>query len=166
MLIRILMLITFVLAALLILAGQWGLLRGRAPTDLGAPNGKLKPPSPSENSVSSQASLYPHHPMRTYAEIAPLAFTGDAALAWKKLEHALATLPRTSIISHTQTEQGQRYLYAQCTTLFFRFTDDVEFVMDETKQVIHLRSASRLGRKDFGTNRKRIEIIRAVFHSL
>jgi uncharacterized protein (DUF1499 family) len=41
--------------------------------------------------------------------------------------------------------------------------DDVEFVFDEGAKQIHFRSASRLGRKDFGVNRKRMEEIRAAF---
>ncbi|MEO5655608.1 MAG: DUF1499 domain-containing protein, partial [Nitrosospira sp.] len=55
-----------------LLAGQLGLLKGTQPTDLGVHDGRLKPPSKTPNSVSSQASLYPDHPQRAYAEIAPL----------------------------------------------------------------------------------------------
>src|SRR5256886_17418074 len=58
-------------------AGQLGFLQGTAPTDLGVRDGKLKPPSMTENSVSSQAVLYPDHPQRKYADIAPLALKGD-----------------------------------------------------------------------------------------
>lgn len=160
MLIRLLPLIAIVLASLLILAGQWGLLKGKTPQDLGVHDGKLKPPSKTENSVSSQASLYPEHPMQAYADIAPIGFSGDAGVAWTKLQKAVATLPRTSIITRTNG-----YLYVQCTTLLLRFTDDVEFVLDAANSVIHVRSASRLGRKDFGVNRKRIEAIRASFNA-
>ncbi len=165
MLIRIILLIGAFLAGLLLLAGQWGLLSGKTPTNLGITDGKLKAPSPTENSVSSQASLYPNHPMRAYAEIAPITYTGEPAAAWAKLERAVGALPRTSIIANKKLDSGQRYLYAQCTTLLLRFTDDVEFVMDESNHVIHVRSASRLGRKDFGTNRSRVEIVRAAFNA-
>jgi uncharacterized protein (DUF1499 family) len=41
-----------------------------------------------------------------------------------------------------------------------RFVDDVEFLLDEGKSVIHVRSASRVGHSDLGVNRKRIEAIR------
>jgi len=40
------------------------------------------------------------------------------------------------------------------------FVDDVEFLLDEKAGVIHVRSASRLGRSDFGVNRDRVETIR------
>lgn len=165
MLIRLLLLIVAVSTILLLMAGQFGLLRGKAPSNLGVVDGKLKPPSKTENSVSSQAALHANHPMQAQAAIAPLAYTGDAAVAWAKLERAVATLPRTAIVANTAntTDQAGRYLYAQSTTLLLRFTDDVEFWQDEANQVIHVRSASRIGRKDFGVNRARIEAIRAAF---
>lgn len=160
MLIRLLLLIAVVLTALLILAGQWGLLKGKAPTNIGVTDGKLKPPSKTENSVSSQAALYTDHPMRAYAEIAAISFTGDPAAAFAKLKVAVAALPRTSVVSDTDS-----YYYVQSTTLLLRFTDDVEFALDAASNVIHVRSASRLGRKDFGVNRKRIEAVRAAYNA-
>jgi uncharacterized protein (DUF1499 family) len=160
MLARLLVLLVVIVAALLLMAGQFGLLRGKAPSNLGVTDGKLKPPSKTENSVSSQADLYPDHPMRAYAAIAPINFSGDAQVAWAKLVIAVKTLPRTTVVSDTGS-----YLYAQQTTLLLRFTDDVEFSLDAASNVIQVRSASRLGRKDFGVNRKRIEAIRAVFNA-
>ena len=67
--------------------------------------------------------------------------------------------------SMTIVELTQTYLYAHSTTKLLKFVDDVEFLIDETEQVIHVRSASRLGRKDFGVNRSRIEAIRRAFES-
>jgi uncharacterized protein (DUF1499 family) len=163
MLIRLLLLIVAVVGILLLMAGQFGLLRGKEPANLGVMEGKLKAPSKTENSVSSQAALHTGHPMQTYAAIAPLAYTGDAAAAWTRLEAAVATLPRTRVVNNEKSEFG-RYLYAQSSTLLLRFTDDVEFLQDDTNKVIHVRSSSRLGRKDFGVNRARIESIRAAFN--
>jgi uncharacterized protein (DUF1499 family) len=42
----------------------------------------------------------------------------------------------------------------------------VEFLVDPEAKVIHFRSASRVGRSDFGVNRKRMEEIRKDFESL
>jgi uncharacterized protein (DUF1499 family) len=39
--------------------------------------------------------------------------------------------------------------------------DDVEFYFDGKAGLIHVRSASRLGRRDFGVNRARVEALRA-----
>ena len=60
----------------------------------------------------------------------------------------------------TVVEQRDDYLYAQFETSAMRFVDDVEFWYDPTAQAIAVRSASRIGRKDFGVNRARIEAIR------
>lgn len=143
----------------LVLAGQLGLLAGTAPNNLGVKNGRLSPPSLSPNSVSSQAYLYPTHPQKEYANIAPLAFAGDGKTAMDKLARLLEQTERTIVV-----RREPDYIYAQNTTRVLQFTDDVEFWLDEPNQVIHVRSASRLGRKDFGVNRARVESIRARFN--
>ncbi len=48
-----------VLAVLAVVAGQAGLLMGKAPDDLGVRDGKLKRPSATDNSVCSQAKDWP-----------------------------------------------------------------------------------------------------------
>ena len=57
------------------------------------------------------------------------------------------------------------YLYAQFQTRWLKFVDDAEFFADVGANVVHVRSASRIGRRDFGVNRARIEAIRARFAS-
>jgi uncharacterized protein (DUF1499 family) len=146
------------LAAALVLAGQLGLLAGQVPADLGVHNGRLKPPSSTPNSVSSQADLYPEHAQRAYASIAPLAYSGNADQAMQRLATLVQATPRCLLIT-----QEADYLYAQCSTALLRFTDDVEFWLDRPSAVIQLRSASRLGQGDLGVNRSRIEKIRAQF---
>jgi uncharacterized protein (DUF1499 family) len=46
------------------------------------------------------------------------------------------------------------------------FVDDVEFLIDDSAKVIHVRSASRLGQSDLGVNRQRIETIRVKLNEL
>lgn len=144
--------------ASILIAGQLNLLAGNTPQNLGVINGKLRPPSLTPNSVSSQAGLYPAHPQRMYADIAPLNYTGDGDVAMNQLALLLNSSARTTVIT-----QGSVYIYAQSQTAVLRFTDDLEFWLDSPNGVIQMRSASRLGRKDFGTNRARIEAIRARF---
>jgi uncharacterized protein (DUF1499 family) len=55
------------------------------------------------------------------------------------------------------------YIYAQSTTKVLKFVDDVELWVNPAKGVIEVRSASRLGREDFGVNRARVEAIRAAY---
>lgn len=52
-----------------------------------------------------------------------------------------------------------RYLRATFTSRLLRFVDDVEFLVDESENHLHFRSASRLGFTDFGANRRRMENI-------
>jgi uncharacterized protein (DUF1499 family) len=144
-----------VLALALLVAGQLGLLRGKAPTDLGVKDGKLKRLSKTDNSVSSQALLWTDHPMKDYSAIAPFNITGDGSVEMAKILTTLQAMPRTTIV-----QQDAGYIYAQCTTALLKFTDDIEFYLDQMAGVIHVRSASRVGRKDFHVNRARVEQIR------
>lgn len=144
-------------AVLGIVAGQLGFLRGSAPTDLGVRDGKLKPPSPTENSVTSQAALYPAHAQRDYAAIAPLPVTGDGPATIARIKAIVQGMDGASVV-----KSEPAYLYAQFATRVMKFVDDVEFWYDPAKNVIEVRSASRLGRKDLGVNRKRVEAVRAA----
>jgi uncharacterized protein (DUF1499 family) len=40
--------------------------------------------------------------------------------------------------------------------------DDLELLFDEAAGLFHVRSASRLGRRDFGVNRRRVESLRGL----
>jgi uncharacterized protein (DUF1499 family) len=55
------------------------------------------------------------------------------------------------------------YLHAECSSLIFRFVDNLGFYMDRLGNKIHVRSASRAGKYDFGVNRRRMEAIRRAF---
>lgn len=113
----------------------------------------LKPCPNSPNCVSSLASSGGH-------AIAPLAYSESAEQAWARLKAVLSAMPRTTIV-----EQTDDYLRAECVSRLLRFVDDVECVLDAEKEVIHVRSASRVGYSDFGVNRKRVEALRAGFSS-
>lgn len=146
------------LCAVALIAGQLGWLAGKIPLNLGVHDGRLLPPSPTPNSVSSQAELYPGHPQQAYAQVAPFTFTGDGLMAMQRLAKLLLGSERTILVT-----QEPRYLYARCQTPWLKFTDDLEFALDEKAGVIHVRSASRLGQKDFGQNRQRVQALRAQF---
>ncbi len=146
----------FVLAAILI---QAGVLSGHRPSDLGVKNGRLKLPSATPNSVTSQAALYPDHPQQAYAEIAPLPLKGGSGtVSLQTLAAVLVSMPGVAVV-----EQRPDYLYAQAETRWMKFTDDLEFWFNPSRGAIELRSASRLGRKDYEVNRQRVETIRAAY---
>jgi len=117
----------------------------RRPANLGVSNGRFAPCRRSPNCVSSQAD-----PADRRHYIAPLAFKGTIA----ELRKAIEQLPLASVIR----AEGN-YLYAEFRTPILRFVDDVEFLLSEN--VLQVRSASRLGRRDFGANRNRVEQLRA-----
>ena len=48
------------------------------------------------------------------------------------------------------------YIAATFESAIFGFVDDFEVRVDETSNLVHVRSASRVGRSDLGANRKRV----------
>lgn len=137
-------------------AARFDAFSGQAPNNLGPRDGKLKPPSKTPNSVSSQASLWPDHPQRERAAIAPLALRGDGPATIERLATLIEAMDGARIV-----ERKPDYLYAQFTTPLMRFVDDVEFWFDPAAGVVQVRSASRIGHGDRGVNRARVEAIRA-----
>lgn len=146
------------LVLLVIVAGQFGMLAGKSPATLGVHDGRLAPPAPTPNSVSSQADLYPDHPQRTFAQIAPLHFAGDGDAAMIKLAAVIRQMPRARIVS---MQPG--YLHAEFQSALLHFTDDLELWLDRANGVIQVRSASRLGKSDLGVNRERVETLRSLY---
>jgi len=124
------------------------LLPGKRPADLGVNNGRLKSAPQSPNAVSSQAADVQHR-------IAPLTYQTAAAQAKAALVKIIEGTPRTKIIT-----QSADYLYAEYESAFFGFVDDVELYFEPGTKLVQVRSASRVGRSDFGVNRARIEDIR------
>ena len=109
---------------------------------------RLKPCPKSPNCVSSFASDEGHR-------ITPFPFTGTAAESLARVKAAALSFPRTRVV-----KEAPGYVHLTFTSAIFRFVDDVEFEADEAAKTMQVRSASRVGRSDFGVNRKRIEAIR------
>lgn len=152
-----LLIVVAALAVLVVAAGQLGWLQGTPPAGLGVRDGRLMPPSMTENSVSSQAALYPDHPQRDHAAIAPLALRGDGPATLARIKVIAAGMAGVKVV-----RSEADYLYVQFTSRVLKFVDDSEFWFDPANKVIQVRSASRIGRSDLGVNRKRIETIRAA----
>ncbi|MGH7127301.1 MAG: DUF1499 domain-containing protein [Planctomycetaceae bacterium] len=126
-------------------------LVSRRPENLDVTGGRLAPCPESPNCVSSQADDDAHR-------IEPLTFSGSADEAMSDLIAVVESMPRTEIVTRRED-----YLHVEFTSPVFRFTDDVEFLLNDEVKVIHVRSASRTGRSDLGANRKRVEEIRRLF---
>ena len=103
------------------------------------------------NCVSSHAKDEKHF-------IQPIVFIGTSQQAQSHLLEILIAWKGTKIVV-----SQDHYIHAEFTSKAFGFVDDVEFYFPATgteKITIHSRSASRIGKSDFGVNRKRIERIR------
>ncbi len=138
----------FSIAIVVLLSGCTGI----RPKDLGVKAGRLKDCPSSPNCVSTQASDPAHR-------LEPLTYTGTKEEAMDRLVKVINSMKRTKIITRTDV-----YLYAEFTSKIMRFVDDVEFYIDDSKKIIHFRSASRLGYSDLGVNRKRMDDIRKLFN--
>ena len=112
---------------------------GAAP---GVAAGRLAPCPSSPNCVSSEAGT----PSEKKTEPLPLE-------SWPNIASAVEALG--GVVVTTKAD----YLSAVFTSKTFRFVDDIEF--RKAADVVHVRSASRVGYSDRGVNRKRVEEIRA-----
>jgi uncharacterized protein (DUF1499 family) len=121
---------------------------GTRPDNLGVKDGRFAACKPTPNCVSSQADAADREHY-----ITPIAFNGTM----QELRGAVESMTRATVIS----EEGD-YLYAEYRSALMGYVDDVELLFDEKARLVHVRSASRLGRSDFGVNRKRIEELRGL----
>ena len=86
--------------------------------------------------------------------MAPIAFAGPPGPIHEAVRRALLAEPRLQI-----TFEAPGHFRAEARSLIFRFVDDVELVIDADDHFIRFRSASRVGRRDFGVNRARMRRI-------
>lgn len=105
---------------------------------------KLKPCPDSPNCVSTQST-------QAAKKRAPLSYSGAPAAALNRLQDLVAAMPRTHLVK----AEGN-YLHFTFKTWPIPFIDDVEFLLDPVGEVIHYRSASRVGYSDMGVNSKRM----------
>ena len=121
---------------------------GTRPDNLGVKDGRFAACKPTPNCVSSQAD-----PADREHYITPISFSGTM----HELRRAVESMTRATVIR----EDGN-YLYAEFKSALMGYVDDVELLLDEKAALVHVRSASRLGRRDFGVNRARIEKLRSL----
>lgn len=105
----------------------------------------LAPCSPYANCVSTESG-------RDTQRMPAIAYADSPADAQRRVVAALREEPRTRIV-----EERAGYVRAESRSRIFRFTDDVEVVIDGDRRIIRFRSGARLGRDDMGVNRRRME---------
>ncbi|MFC4992259.1 DUF1499 domain-containing protein [Rubritalea tangerina] len=108
-------------------------------------HGRLAPNNASPNSVCSEGEA---------ANIAPLKLSGPDT--WEDLQDAIESLSGRLITVESH------YLHAVFKTPIWGFEDDLEARLDTETGHIQLRSSSRVGYSDTGTNARRVESLRAL----
>jgi uncharacterized protein (DUF1499 family) len=116
-----------------------------------ATNDRLSPCPKSPNCVSSLSEDESHY-------VAPLAYETTLEEAREKLISVINSMKRSEMVT-----AEVNYIHATFKSALFGFVDDVEFLFDDQRKVIDVRSASRTGYSDLGVNRKRVEEIRQKF---
>lgn len=76
---------------------------------------------------------------------------------WQQMKTWTARQPDWEIV----TDDGY-FVQAVVKTPLMRFRDDVQLQFDPDSELIQVRSSSRLGISDLGTNRRRVEALREV----
>ncbi len=82
----------------------------------------------------------------------PLEFEGEVEPVRRAILEMLAQSPRALVV-----EAEADYIRAEFRTQVFGFVDDVELLIDPAARRVDFRSASRVGRWDLGTNRRRMK---------
>lgn len=97
-----------------------------------------------------------------YPDLQPRRYEAGGERVFDAAMHAVNRLPRWTLISY-EPESGE--IRAEAKTPVFRFVDDVRIRVagQDGATVVSVRSASRIGRGDFGQNARNI---RAFFDEL
>jgi uncharacterized protein (DUF1499 family) len=159
---RVLRAVAIALAALVLAAAAaaatgayLGLFEGKRPVGLGFDEDRGRFRAPGDwrpNWVSSTVPPGDEH------YIAPYEIRGDRAKVWLALSAAIESAPGAVIV-----RRDPGYLQVEFHSKVMGFVDDAEFQIDPAGgKVIHVRAGARLGLRDFGVNRKRLEGFRAA----
>lgn len=132
---------TFVVTCALLITG----CSGSRPDNLGVVNSKLAACPESPNCVSSDSEGESHYVPAFKLEASP-------ERVWNEIKRYLLAQRNMEIITETSD-----YLYVESTSTLMRFVDDFELHLREQDGIIAIRSASRLGKSDFGVNKKRVD---------
>ena len=118
---------------------------GSRPDNLGVVNARLSECPKTPNCVSSDSLEQSHYVPAFKLEKSP-------ALVWGSIKTYLQAQNNMDIIIETKD-----YLYIESTSILMRFVDDFELHLREKDGIIAVRSASRLGKSDFGVNKQRVD---------
>ena len=122
------------------------------PNNLGMNNGMLSKMPNKPNGVSSQTD-------EKDKKVEALEFKENLKTSKDHIIKSIESYGNAKIVKNEKN-----YIYAVFTTGKMKYHDDVEFYFDESKKLIHFRSASRVGYSDMGLNRERYNKLREVYY--
>lgn len=142
--------LTVTIVAIVVLFFILGLMSrsGKAP---GLTDGQLRKCPGKSNCVCSEYKESRHY-------IEPLVIPDNSTID----SFAVLTRAIQEMGGRVQSESGN-YIAATFSSAIFGFIDDMEIRIDSQRNVIHIRSASRVGHSDMGVNRERAESLKKLY---
>ena len=129
-----------VLMLLTIFGSRWYNKKHTGPATLGLARGQLTECNKSPNCVSSQTS-------QASKSVDSFVTKGHANATWLKLKAVIEVMPQASLV-----KEFENYRHYEFTTALMGFIDDFKLLFDVEDQLIHVKSAPRVGHSDMGTN--------------
>lgn len=144
--------LAILLISLLVAAVVYININNGTPEELGVNDGMLFSCPESPNCVSSQSDLSDEQHF-----VKAISYQTSRPKMQLALEKYLLSTSNYRIV---KSELG--YLHTEVKSDLIGFIDDVEFYLPKEENVIHIRSASRVGFSDFDVNRNRVRQITAA----
>ncbi len=140
---KLFLIISTLLLLLIFGAFFWMAQSSKKVPELGLFEGSLHSCILSSNCVSSTAQ-----------DIAAIALLVCDEQTWKQMPELLLAM------GGQLQRKDDAYIWVTFESRWFSFVDDLELQWDVSAGQCHVRSASRVGRSDFGVNRQRVESLR------
>lgn len=124
------------------------------PKPTGLIDGELQPCPPAPKCVSSYYTKGIHH-------IEPIRYTGTKEEAYNKIISIINGIEKSRIIT-----SDPNYIHAEFEITIFKWTDNTEFLFDDTEKIIHYSSSpsAKIGFWDWGENKRRALYIKNHFN--
>lgn len=111
---------------------------------------------------TSTKNCYSSQSPKSKNYVSPLTYKGERRDVFVKVKDLLNDQDKATFVSETDHQLHYTFFAGKNN----KYTDDVNLAFEKGNNVIHIRSASRVGIFDFGVNKKRIEMIRKLLENL
>ena len=78
----------------------------------------------------------------------------DLKVSFSQAKEIIEQSPRTKII-----DQNDSYIHAESRTRLMHYVDDLEVKAMKERKLLQIRSESRIGIGDMGTNKRRVDLL-------